>query len=219
MRFHSKPNEIKNVITDIPKGKKMDQYVRCLGNKFKVKQYEFVYENSTNVVLTLEATLVGSFKFDDTEKTFNFQGNTWQIDACQLDKQLGSIDDVLITAHSIPKEKHMSTVKGLDGMKYSDSEKVFTTSYIEQMFTPYHNYYDNHYIKLRNRKIPEIKNVIFNDPATIVFWDDGTKTVVKKQKEDKKKKFDKEKGLAMAIAKKALSNEGNYFNEIKKWVE
>lgn len=26
---------------------------------------------------------------------------------------------------------------------------------------------------------PEIKNVIFNDPATIVFWTDGTKTVVK----------------------------------------
>ena len=28
---------------------------------------------------------------------------------------------------------------------------------------------------------PEIKNVIFNDPATIVFWTDGTKTVVKCQ--------------------------------------
>ena len=26
--------------------------------------------------------------------------------------------------------------------------------------------------------IPEIKNVIFNYPATIVFWKDGTKTVV-----------------------------------------
>ena len=28
-----------------------------------------------------------------------------------------------------------------------------------------------------------IENVIFNDPATIVFWDDGTKTVVKAQNE------------------------------------
>ena len=218
MRFHSKPNEIKNVITDIPKGKKMDQYVRCLGNKFKVKQYEFVYENSTNVVLNLEATLVGSFRFDDTKKTFDFQGNTWKIDTCQLDNLLDSID-VLITAHSIPKEKHMSTIIGLDSIKCSDIEKVFATSYIKQPFTPYYNYYDGHNIKPRNRKIPEIKNVIFNDPATIVFWADGTKTVVKKQKEDKKKKFDKEKGLVMAIAKKALSNEGNYFNEIKKWVE
>ena len=45
--------------------------------------------------------------------------------------------------------------------------------------------------------IREIKNVIFNDPATIVFWEDGTKTVVKCQDGDE---FDPEKGLAMAIA-------------------
>lgn len=60
----------------------------------------------------------------------------------------------------------------------------------------------------------EIKNVIFNDPATIVFWDDGTKTVVKAENEP----FDPEKGLAMAIAKKALGNKGDYYNEFKKWL-
>lgn len=60
---------------------------------------------------------------------------------------------------------------------------------------------------------PKIKNVIFNDPATIVFWDDGTKTVVKCESEE----FDKEKGLAMAFMKKMLGNKGRYFNEVKKW--
>ena len=60
-----------------------------------------------------------------------------------------------------------------------------------------------------------IKKVIFNDPATIVYWYDGTKTVVKAVDEE----FDPEKGLAMAITKKALGNKGNYFNEIKKWTE
>lgn len=60
----------------------------------------------------------------------------------------------------------------------------------------------------------KIKKVIFNNPATIMFWKDGTKTVVKASNEE----FDPEKGLAMAIAKKALGNEGNYFNEIKKWL-
>ena len=64
--------------------------------------------------------------------------------------------------------------------------------------------------------IPSIKNVIFNPPATIVFWEDNTKTVVKCGEGDI---FDPEKGLAMAISKKALGNRGNYFNEIKKWVE
>ena len=56
----------------------------------------------------------------------------------------------------------------------------------------------------------DIKKVIFNAPATIVFWEDGTKTVVKAYEED----YDSEKGLAMAIAKKSYGNKGNYF--IKK---
>lgn len=63
--------------------------------------------------------------------------------------------------------------------------------------------------------IPDIKNVIFNDPATIVFWSDGTKTVVKVHDGDE---YDEEKGLAMAISKKALGNKGNYCNVFKKWL-
>nr|DAD58000.1 MAG TPA: hypothetical protein [Caudoviricetes sp.] len=59
-----------------------------------------------------------------------------------------------------------------------------------------------------------IKNVIYNDPATIVFWTDGTKTVVKAENED----FDPEKGLAMAISKKMLGNKGNYYEVFKKWL-
>ena len=59
-----------------------------------------------------------------------------------------------------------------------------------------------------------IKSVIFNNPATIVLWSDGSKTVVKSHLDD----YDPEKGLAMAIAKKALGNEGNYYNVFKKWL-
>ena len=61
----------------------------------------------------------------------------------------------------------------------------------------------------------KIKKVIFNKPATIVFWEDNTKTVVQCGPLDS---FDPEKGLAMAIAKKALGNKGNYYNEIYKHV-
>lgn len=63
--------------------------------------------------------------------------------------------------------------------------------------------------------VPVIKNVIFNDPATIVFWADGTKTVVKCQEGDV---YDPEKGMAMAISKKALGNQGNYCEVFKKWL-
>jgi len=44
--------------------------------------------------------------------------------------------------------------------------------------------------------LPSIKRVIFNPPATIVFWEDGTKTVVKTSPHDK---YDKEKGILWAF--------------------
>lgn len=62
---------------------------------------------------------------------------------------------------------------------------------------------------------PNIDDVIFSGPATVVKWKDGTKTVVKCAKNDN---FDPEKGLAMAIAKKALGNKGNYYETIRKWM-
>ena len=58
-----------------------------------------------------------------------------------------------------------------------------------------------------------IKNVKFNPPATIVFWTDNTKTVVKCNGED----YDPEKGLAMCICKKMLGNRGNYYEVFKKY--
>lgn len=61
-----------------------------------------------------------------------------------------------------------------------------------------------------------IKNVIFNPPATIVFWTDGSKTVVKC---NAKEEFDPEKGMAMAIAKRCANNSDDFYKEIKRWVE
>lgn len=63
-----------------------------------------------------------------------------------------------------------------------------------------------------------IKDVIFNDPATIVLWADGTKTVVKCNGEQV---FDPEKGLAMAIVKKYMGtneSKSNYCDIFKKWI-
>ena len=64
-----------------------------------------------------------------------------------------------------------------------------------------------------NRRF-EIKKVIFNDPATIVIWANGAKTVVKAQNE----KYDPEKGLAMAFAKRALGGKGSYYDIFKQWL-
>ena len=56
--------------------------------------------------------------------------------------------------------------------------------------------------------IPKIKKVLYNEPAVIVFWEDDTKTVVRAQDGEP---YDKEKGLAMAISKKALGNDRDYY--------
>lgn len=61
-----------------------------------------------------------------------------------------------------------------------------------------------------------IKDVIFAPPATIVYWSDGSKTVVKCSENDV---FDPEKGLAMAVAKRCGGNNGSYYKEIRNWVE
>lgn len=61
-----------------------------------------------------------------------------------------------------------------------------------------------------------IKQVIFNNPATIVIWNDGTKTVVKCQEGDI---YSKELGLAMAISKKFLGNKSNFNNVFNKWIK
>lgn len=58
------------------------------------------------------------------------------------------------------------------------------------------------------RVTSDIKKVIFNGPATIILWDDGTKTVVKCKEGDP---YSKEAGFALCLLKK-LS--GNNFHKV-----
>lgn len=61
--------------------------------------------------------------------------------------------------------------------------------------------------------IPEmIDRIIFNDPATIIYWKDGSKTVVKRAEDDN---WDPEKGICMAIVKKLCG----YTSFIKNYIE
>lgn len=70
-------------------------------------------------------------------------------------------------------------------------------------------------INLLANNLPNIKKVIFNKPATIVLWEDGTKTVVKCSNEDA---WDPEKGLAMCIIKKICGNDNSYHKIFKEWI-
>ncbi len=56
------------------------------------------------------------------------------------------------------------------------------------------------------------KKVIFNNPATIVYWQDGTKTVVKASDET----YDPEAGFTSALAKKIFGSRNRYKKIIEK---
>ena len=56
------------------------------------------------------------------------------------------------------------------------------------------NRYSKYYFEItKERDIKQTvltpTKIIYNGPATIVFWDDGTKTVVKRSKKDKDNKY------------------------------
>jgi hypothetical protein len=63
----------------------------------------------------------------------------------------------------------------------------------------------------------EVKDVIFHNPATIVLWKDGTKTVVKCQ-EQHGDTYNEELGLAMCIIKKMCGNKGNFNDVFNNWL-
>lgn len=136
------------------------------------------------------------------------------------------VDDVPVGSWEDDLFKHLANI--------FDKEKEFETYYYhnkpitvkkcdhEQPMwlkkNPYLSKLGFKYIDLIDFKkvaLPEIKNVKFNGPATIIFWSDDTKTVVKAQDEE----FDPEKGIAMAIAKKALGNKHDYYNVIAKYTK
>lgn len=62
----------------------------------------------------------------------------------------------------------------------------------------------------------KIKDVKFANPATIVFWTDGTKTVVKAQDGEE---YVPEVGLAMCICKKVMGNTRDYYRVFKHWMK
>lgn len=101
-------------------------------------------------------------------------------------------------------------------MTISDAEAIMTCG---------HNHADPAYHVIANRiahmiggvpvnqlSLPKPKKIIFNNPATIVLWADGTKTVVKCQDDDA---YSRQVGLLMCIAKKAFGNDGKWFDILK----
>ena len=118
-----------------------------------------------------------------------------------------------VSRHKLPNLRHDELAYVLDQVKrkYDLEVKNYIRAYeLDLSLYPY--FKPN---TTNTTKLPEIKDVIFNEPATIILWADGTKTVVKCQEGEG---YDPEKGMAMAISKKVLGNKGNYYEVFKKWL-
>ena len=63
--------------------------------------------------------------------------------------------------------------------------------------------------------VSPVKKVVFNDPATVVYWIDGSKTVVKRSEDDE---WDPEKGLLLCFMKRMFGNTGRYNDVLKEWM-
>lgn len=123
----------------------------------------------------------------------------------------------LTTFHALKEEIKMACSITTDSINYINND-IASVYALYELYRSIILGKDDNSRKLRvdnDSKANIIQNVIFNDPATIVLWNDGTKTVVKRGKNDT---YDPEKGLAMAISKKTLGNNGNYYDIFKKWL-
>ena len=122
----------------------------------------------------------------------------------------------------IERNANRMRINGIDVLFTDDLliEKEYPLYRIELVYKKpilHHIYANNNLFfspsEININNIPEVKKVIFNDPATIIYWKDGTKTVVKCQKGDV---FDSEKGFAMAFLKKCWGNKGNFNDKLIK---
>ena len=94
----------------------------------------------------------------------------------------------------------------LDAMQYCYNDVLTTRQYAKTLATAFNQ------ARLRIDIPSMIDRVIFNNPATIIIWKDGSKTIVKKSKDDQ---WDPEKGFCMAIIKKLYG----HTSFMKKYIE
>lgn len=134
--------------------------------------------------------------------------------------------DLLDAGMTYGKENN---VMDLANVKVIIGNKAYVPNYVDWVQDPLHDPRMKLDVtvspgaRITHRTIPEnepltITNVIFKPPATIVFWSDKTKTVVKCDQEIEP--YDPEKGLAMAISRKMLGdNKRTYYHTFLHWLK
>jgi len=69
-------------------------------------------------------------------------------------------------------------------------------------------------IRTQYNLIPNLSKVIFNDPVTVIIWEDGSKTLVRCSDDEA---YDEHAGLAMCIAKKFFGSKNQFDKTVENW--
>lgn len=129
-------------------------------------------------------------------------GNEWQVTEIKIYPTDGTFEFVQSKARPQFKFKRPG-LNGIQGRVYPEGEWP----------EPDYN------IALENSELVSpfaIKNIIFSNPCTIVFWKDGTKTVVRCGENEY---FDPEKGIAMAVMRKVYGPRHAYMKVLGAYIE
>lgn len=211
---HGKLNDLKTLLTDKgyhimsfwnPSGKRMNHWLSLYypsGTGLMLDVYSvYLDENSQE---TDEYLIIVNYYTSDSTTVSTVENAVRYIDGAYDDYRKGNIsqtktdkmdDGVLWSGKAVGVENIDKKVYLVTGRR--NGKTLFMQNLIKNIFGF------------------KIKDVIFNDPATIVFWEDGGKTVVQCQNGEE---FDPEKGLAMAISKRVYGNDYNYYEVFKKWI-
>ena len=99
---------------------------------------------------------------------------------------------------------------------FKDISDPGVTAHLSADADPFANGWNAAVQYMNEQPTPVPINVIFNDPATVVYWIDGTKTVVKCQPGDT---FSAETGLITAMLKKYMGNDNTFNKIINYWLK
>ena len=96
---------------------------------------------------------------------------------------------------------NIATIQG----RYATTDTWAVGPILEQQVHLSSEYANNVYLNnIKVNLVPSVTKVIFNDPATIVYFEDGTKTIVKKMEGET---YNPDYGFALCIMKRAYGED------------
>lgn len=204
------------------------QYEFCIFLPANVKSCSFNYEKpspetaeklteATGITFRYSAVTdriytVASLRNPTSKKTISGEyyselsdGNEWQVTELVIYPTNGTFD--LVQSKARPEFKFKRPgLQGLQGRVHPEGEWP----------EPDYNVVPDQDQDQEHVSPFAIKNIIFSNPCTIVFWEDGTKTIVRCGETEY---FDPEKGIAMALMRKVYGPRHSYMKVLGPYIE